>query len=254
MSVLLVDLGNTALKWSILEQPDSPKTFVHHGSDKIPYQLLQAWLKLQPERIVASAVSSENIAFSLTKLFNQYQIQWDWLHSEKKYQGEFSLENCYDNYQQLGSDRWHAAIGAVSLYPDSDLLVVHIGTATTIDSVLKKGKSHRFLGGRILPGPAMMFDALLGGTRCRPEGIGVYREAPLNTADAISTAILEAHLGVLDRAVNAMKKQGSSPQIIFAGGAAPMLAPFILNEYPQAVAQHNLVLRGLALRAQKSCE
>lgn len=251
MTVLVVDVGNTALKWATVEEPNKPQTFVHQGHDHVPDALQQAWLNLKPTRVVGCMVSSENLALALTKLFNKHQITWEWLHSEREFTGPFKMRNCYDNYQQLGSDRWHAAIGAASLYPNQALLVVHMGTATTIDTVLPSDQGLDFLGGRILPGPTMMFDSLLRRTRCRPGGVGVYKDTPLNTADAISTGIVEAHLGVIDRAARVVQQRGFTPQIVFAGGAAPMLAPYIVEAYPSAVLQHNLVLRGLALRSKE---
>ena len=249
MTVLVVDVGNTALKWATVDEPDKPHTFVHQGSDCVPDSLLHAWLNLKPTRVVGCMVSSENLALALTKLFNKHHITWDWLHSEREFNGKFKLHNCYDNYQQLGTDRWHAAIGAASLYPNRALLVVHMGTATTVDSVIPTDNGLDFVGGRILPGPTMMFDSLLRRTRCRPGGVGVYKDTPQNTADAISTGIIEAHLGVIDRAASVLERQGFAPQILFAGGAAPMLAPYLIQSYPTAVLQHNLVLRGLALRS-----
>ena len=73
---------------------------------------------------------------------------------------------------------------------------------------------------------------------------------PSNTADAIATAVLEAHLGIVDRSLACMCRMGyKEPKLLFAGGAAPLFAPYIMQESPQAVIKHNLVLRGLAMRA-----
>ena len=250
MTDLLIDLGNTALKWTVSSFPDDPSTFIHQGRDQLPEELQERWLSLKPRKVVGCMVSSENLALSMIKFFNRHQIPWEWLHSERRFDGSFHLVNGYDDYEQLGSDRWHAAIGAASLVPHEPFLVIHMGTATTVDTVLPDGDCMFFKGGRILPGPSMMFDSLLKGTRCRPGHIGSESEFPTNTADAMSTGILEAHLGVIDRAVSAVIRAGfSAPRIFFAGGAAPLLAPYIKREYPQAVQQHNLVLRGLALRA-----
>lgn len=250
MTDLLIDLGNTALKWTVSSFPDDPSTFIHQGRDQLPEELLERWLSLKPRKVVGCMVSSENLALSMIKFFNRHQIPWEWLHSERRFDGSFHLVNGYDDYEQLGSDRWHAAIGAASLVPHEPFLVIHMGTATTVDTVLPDGDCMFFKGGRILPGPSMMFDSLLKGTRCRPGHIGSESEFPTNTADAMSTGILEAHLGVIDRAVSAVIRAGfSAPRIFFAGGAAPLLAPYLKREYPQAVQQHNLVLRGLALRA-----
>ena len=62
--------------------------------------------------------------------------------------------------------------------------------------------------------------------------------------------MLEAHLGIVDRSLASLHRRGfDDPCLLFAGGAAPLFAPYIMQEYPQAVIKHNLVLRGLAMRA-----
>lgn len=251
MTVILIDLGNTALKWATLEDAENPHTFVHNGADVLPETLMNEWLDLKPDRVVGCMVSSEHLALSMTRLFNQHHISWDWLHSERVFDGKVRLFNRYEDYHQLGSDRWYAAIGASGLWPDQAVVAVHMGTATTIDTVLPCKGGMEFVGGRILPGPAMMYDSLVKNTKCRPGGIGRHKDFPANTSDAISTGILEAHLGVIERAVKEVEKRGFASCITLAGGAAPLLAPYIINEYPQAVLKHNLVLRGLAMCAQK---
>ena len=129
MTALLLDLGNTALKWATSDKPEEPHAYVHCGNDVVPDELLHKWLNLKPERVVGCMVSSEKFAFNITRFFNAHGIKWDWLHSERIFQGRgFSVVNKYDNYEQLGSDRWHAVIGAASLYPNRPILVVHIGT------------------------------------------------------------------------------------------------------------------------------
>ena len=36
MTTLLIDLGNTALKWTPIEEPDNPHTIIHKGSNGLP--------------------------------------------------------------------------------------------------------------------------------------------------------------------------------------------------------------------------
>jgi len=63
----------------------------------------------------------------------------------------------YDGRDTLGADRIAAMVGAMSLYPGRELLVVDIGTAVTYDRVDAGG---RFIGGNIAPGVAMRLNAL----------------------------------------------------------------------------------------------
>lgn len=252
VTILLVDLGNTALKWSTSEDPGNPHTYVHSGATAVSEELLRTWMDLNPTRVFGCMVSSEALALSLTKFFNRCQINWEWLQSEKTFEGPFFLENAYSNVHQLGSDRWHAAIGAVSLFPNEALLVAQLGTATTVDTVIPTEKGMQFLGGRILAGPSLMVSALTSATQCRYEKVGESVAFPLNTVDAISTGIIEAHLGVFELARRAIREKGFEPRIVFAGGASPLMAPYITKAFPNAVQMHNLVLHGLALRARLS--
>lgn len=249
MTILLVDLGNTALKWATVDDPENPHTYVHCSADNLPDELMKEWLQVAPSRMVGCMVSSEHLALSMTKFFNANQIGWEWLHSEPVFEGAFRLHNHYDDCRQLGSDRWYAAIGAASLYQGQAVVVVHMGTATTVDTVLPSDNALEFMGGRILPGPAMMYASLVEKTKCRPGGVGQRQDFPRNTANAISTGILEAHLGVIARTVSSVRDRGFEPNIVLAGGAAPLLAPYIIEENPRAVLKHNLVLRGLSCAA-----
>ena len=251
MTVILVDLGNTALKWATSDDPEQPHTFVHCGSNTLPEGLIEEWFSLRPSRMVGCMVSSEPLALSMARIFNRANIKWDWLHSEPMFDGEdFRLYNRYENTAQLGSDRWYAAIGAASLYKNQAVIVVHMGTATTVDTVLPCADGQEFVGGMILPGPAMMYKSLVKNTHCRQDGVGKRCDFPNNTRDAISNGILEAHLGVIERACHMVHARGFTPNIVFAGGAAPILAPYITEQHPQAVRKHNLVLRGLSLCAK----
>ena len=61
---------------------------------------------------------------------------------------------------QLGADRWAALLAAHTREPGHKL-VVNVGTALTIDALAAEG---RFLGGLIVPGPALMRRSLDRGT------------------------------------------------------------------------------------------
>lgn len=63
----------------------------------------------------------------------------------------------YATPHTLGVDRIAAAIGAASLHPGKELLVVDAGTAVTYDRVTARG---HFVGGNIAPGIGMRLKAL----------------------------------------------------------------------------------------------
>ena len=46
-----------------------------------------------------------------------------------------------------------------------------------------------------------------------------------------------------------MQQHSFEPSFVLAGGAVSRFAPYLQKEFPNSIIKHNLVLRGLALRA-----
>lgn len=247
MTTLLIDLGNTALKWTTLDEPDNPHTIVHRGSTNFKEELYKLWLTLHPTRIIGCTVAAPVVAFSLTKFFNDHGINWNWVRPQEVFHGGFILKNDYSNPRQLGADRWYAAIGAVDTLSNEALLVVHTGTATTVDSIVKdKEGVYAFKGGRIAPGPSLMQDCLANGIPSLPADLGKYAVFPACTSEAIATGIVDSQVGLILRAQHTMLKQGIVPRVVLAGGAAQFIAPYLREEIADLIVRHNLVLHGLA--------
>jgi type III pantothenate kinase len=107
-----------------------------------------------------------------------------------------------------------------------------------------------FAGGRIAPGVVLMRDSLVTGTASLPKADGDYSTMPTDTMTAIVTGIIDAQLGLIERGMKSMTQLGFDPVLVLAGGAASRFAPYLKREFPEMIQKHNLVLRGLALRAQ----
>lgn len=251
MTTLLIDLGNTALKWCTLEDPE-PRTVVHRGEVRCKDALYAEWLSLKPSRVVGSAVAAPRLAFSATKFFNDHGIPWEWVRPQSVFKNDhFVLENGYERPTQLGADRWNAAVGAVSALPEHSLLVVHMGTATTVDAVIMKEPGrYVFEGGRIAPGATLMLSALTDGIPTLDVEMGVWRDFPKRTSDAIATGIVDAQVGLVRQALEALEARAGEARVLLAGGAAQFVAPALSRAIPGLVVHHNLVLKGLAARAR----
>lgn len=246
MSEILIDLGNSALKWSLLDEPDSPVAFQHDSEYRFASVLKEKFSLMNVKKAYGCTVASKELSQAVEKVLNDCGAAIDWFSAKERFQGKFELKNLYKNPLQLGSDRWFASIGALSLHPQQALLVVHIGTASTVDSVIpvSEGK-YEFLGGRIMPGPYMMISSLEKGTSKLSVPHGQYCDFPDNTSDAIKTGVIEAQLGVIEKGYSRMEKRGYKPKIIMAGGAAKMVFNSILQEFDDIDIRHNLVLHGL---------
>jgi type III pantothenate kinase len=75
------------------------------------------------------------------------------------------IRNLYKTPETLGKDRLAAVVGAFSLFPHRDILVLDAGTALTIDFIDSEGN---YRGGNISPGLDIRFRALHDYTRKLP--------------------------------------------------------------------------------------
>lgn len=255
MTNLLIDLGNTALKWCLPGEEDNPHTVVHRDTEGYKNKLYEEWLALKLSRVVGCTVAAPEIAFSMTKFFNDHGIKWEWVRPQASFHcPTFSLENRYARTGQLGADRWYAAVGAVDelrgIAHDASILVVQMGTAATVDAILNLGGGrYQFLGGRIAPGPTLMHKVLRNGIPALASDIGSWASFPNSTADAMATGILDAQAGLVQLALHELRKYAPSTRVLLSGGASAFVVDRLREFIPDLIVRHNLVLRGLAARA-----
>lgn len=130
------------------------------------------------------------------------------------------LQLKYANPKEIGADRITAAIGAQAYYKDANIIIVDMGTATTVDILTSK---REFLGGAILPGVNMSMQALAQGTAQLPNvEIGVpERACGTNTAEAIQSGLYYGALGAVKELISAYTREvfgGRKPMVIGTGG------------------------------------
>ncbi|MGQ5523469.1 type III pantothenate kinase [Chitinimonas sp. PSY-7] len=241
-AVLLLDAGNTRLKWALV----SGSQWLAEGiADYATLDTFQAHLANlpAPTRILGSNVAGTTVAASIAALFPQHQLEW--LQSKPT---ETGLHNQYREPSQLGSDRWAAMIGARSS-STGDLLVVMAGTAMTVDAVIAEGD---FLGGIITPGFRLMRESLAHGTADLGLPEGTTAAFPQSTGEAIVNGALAALAGAIAGQYALLtQRTGRTVRIVLSGGDAPL----ITSKLTPALAEQlmpidNLVLRGLNCLAQ----
>jgi type III pantothenate kinase len=255
---LLLDAGNSALKWVLMTLDG--RVGPAHGSMRNgpPAELMPALMREWTERVgvpvqaafgcgVAAPVLIRAVEQAVMKAFS-LPVRWFETQSRFDHEG-VALRNGYRDAAQLGVDRWHALIAARAAHPDRPLVVVTAGTATTVDGVSAEGA---FIGGAIAPGLRMMYDALARGTANLPFASGQMVAFPDNTDDAIASGVLGCQLGLVERFVRIFRVEFGDPLVILAGGSAPQLAPFVGagTALPAVVREENLVLRGVFMRAR----
>jgi type III pantothenate kinase len=239
--LLLVDAGNTRVKWALAGAGAAPGNWVAHGAvthaelERLP----AAWLGQGVTAAIVSNVGGAALHEGLAALLPPVPVEWFASSPERA-----GLRNAYRNPAQLGCDRFAAAIGARALAPGKALVVATCGTATTIDAVTPDGV---FIGGMILPGLALMAGSLARGTAQLPQvggagaGAGPGTAPPLfadNTNDAIVSGCVNAQAGAIERAVAGHRAEAC----ILSGGAAAWVAPAL--QVPHLMVD-NIVLAGL---------
>jgi len=246
---LLIDAGNTSVKW-VLAEPDAPLgSWQQAGAcarDDV-VQLAHDWRGLPVAAALVSNVAGAEFAALLAAQARQAfgaGLPLSFFTSRAACAG---VVNGYRDPGQLGCDRFAAAIGARALFPQQPLLVVHCGTATTVDALTADG---RFLGGMILPGLGLMTGALAANTaqlpQTPPQAVALDRFAD-NTVDAIASGCIAAQAGAIERALALHARgHGGAVRCVLAGGAAAWIAPHLQQPCERV---DNLVLIGLQVAA-----
>lgn len=138
----------------------------------------------------------------------------------------------------LGADRIAAAVGAWSLFPGENSLVVDMGTAVTYDVVTADG---RFAGGNIAPGVGMRLRALRSFTARLPEVNG-YGETPLFGRDTTTAMRAGAIRGVVAELNYYRWRLPEGTRIVLTGGWSRRISEFL--DFPVTV-DSCLVTKGL---------
>ena len=241
--LLLVDAGNTQIKWALADRAAAPGAW--HSSGAVVHTqidtLAALWQTLPIEHVLVSNVAGDSVRERLQRsLPANTPIEWFSASSERA-----GIRNRYRDPLQLGCDRFAAAIGAHQAFPAMPLIVATCGTATTVDAISADGV---FLGGMILPGLGLMASALATNTALLPQvEHATTISAPFadNTQDAIISGCLAAQAGAIERAVHA---HGGPAQVacIVSGGAGQWVSAHLTLPHHRV---DNLVLLGLFLVA-----
>lgn len=251
---LLVDVGNSAVKWAVLAADghlaDGGRV-LHRGGVDVADGLTAAWRRIEPPgRAVGCSVAGAAVVAAIDRAVQSLGLAGvEWLGSQPDFAGGFVLVNGYRDPLQLGADRWHALLGACARLPRASIVVTNAGTATTVDCIRFAEGAARFVGGCIAPGVRLMLESLARGTAGLPLAEGAATDFPDTTDEAIVTGVLDAQAGLVERVCERFAAVlGGMPRLLLAGGHADLLAARLSAERAPLI-EHNLVLRGLALRA-----
>ena len=198
---LLVDLGNTRLKWAQVgadERLGEVRAVAHDGDVARAVQRIDAGA-VEAVRVASVGGPALNAAlrdalrhrFGCEVLFAETRAECAGLHV------------AYADPSRLGVDRWLAMLG-VWRQQRGAFCVVSAGTALTFDAVDADG---RHLGGLIAPGVTTMAESVLGRTRFPADSLPEAAGPALgtDTESCVAQGALHAALGLIDRAAAGAK-------------------------------------------------
>ncbi len=154
-----------------------------------------------------------------------------------------------DNPAMAGGDLIVGAVAALDAY-EPPMLVIDMGTATTITAIDAKGN---FLGGSIFPGVKISAEALSGKTAQLPS---ISLEAPQrvigrNTVDCMRSGLMMGTAAMLDGMIDRMEEELGSPATVIAtGGIARFIIPMCRRKM---IYDRDLLLKGLQILYEKNC-
>jgi len=268
--ILLLDVGNTRLK-ICLYQP------LNHGARSLslaqesasipspiqnvlaidlnqledPHRLAESILELQASalkdinQVWAVSVADQHFNHLIEHQLKSLSLTVQWLRPSRRLHG---LENNYVDPDQLGADRWAAAIGLNTRFSNrlAPIILANFGTATTIDTL---SIEPRFLGGLILPGVDMMFESLARRTAQLPLAHGSAVNHPTDTNQAIVSGVLASQLGALQHQVDIAQQTFKIDPIVCVSGGAWSKVEAAWSQHFQLItwqALPHIVLEGLA--------
>lgn len=244
-SSLLLDVGNTRLKYALLQynQLGDVLAIEHDGN---------ALLQCQSVLLSLSNELPVWVVHVLGQVFEQQLRAWceqqgRALHVVTTQAEAYGVKIAYHHPQHYGVDRFVAIVAARHCYPQQACMVIDCGTAVTIDVIDGQGVH---LGGAIFSGIQLCQQSLLQ----RSSGLSHVRLAELTTgelsslASDTSTAIRN---GCVQSIAGAIKQWheivnahlNHSFICLLGGGDAMALAPFLSNDI---VLREAIVLEGLA--------
>jgi len=231
-TTLCFDFGNTRLKLAVFEEGKLKETFVmENDQDDTIRQLLE---KYKPHKSILSSVINHNPGMEaiLSATTKFHRLSW---------QSKIPLTTPVGKPQDIGADRLALCVAAIDLFPQSNNLVVGLGSAITYNFI---NKFHAFVGGSISPGMEMRFKSLQMFTAKLPL-IEKDWNFPLIGYDTRTNILSGVILGMakeIDGIINSYAEKYGNFNVLLTGGDAPYFVYHLKN---RIFADPDLICKGL---------
>lgn len=243
---LLVDLGNSRLKWAWSDGSNlAVGEPVDHSRPLAP-ELAAAWADApRVTRALVASVARPRLEAELAQAIHaRLGVEPEFVASRPEACG---VRIAYARPEKLGVDRFLALV-ALHAQRGGPVVLASVGTALVLDGLDADG---RHLGGLIAPSPMLMQEALLGATaRVTASSAARILDIAADTEDAVRSGCWLAAAALVERFhAHCAGALGTPPSLALAGGAARELAPLVRLD---SRIEPDLVLRGLAVVADET--
>ena len=239
---LCIDQGNSRTKVALMtDEGKIIKDFIYKQFSSADVERLFELYDIS-DSIISSVVNIEAAVVNALHRHSQHFVLFD-------HNTPVPIINRYETPQTLGQDRLAAAVGAKSLCPNENLLIIDVGSAITYDFVTEQGE---YLGGNIAPGLKMRFTMLHRMTKKLPQVDADENELiPLfgkNTRDAIAAGVVRGVAYEVKGYMRTLQEKTPHFRTFLTGGHAPYVLKNVRssrNEQREMRHEKNLVLIGL---------
>ncbi|SDN84801.1 pantothenate kinase [Desulfonauticus submarinus] len=251
MTFLLIDVGNTNIKFGIGDEKKVVQAFV------LPTNLEETAdsLGLKIHSLINYACAGKKIiawvVCSVVPLLNSVLEEASYIYGKCPLYFVprdifLDIENHYKQPQEVGADRLIGAYAARKLFSKpSSLIIIDFGTATTFDCV----ENNAYLGGLICPGIRSSLKALSTQTAKLPQiSLDISKdnlEIGRSTKHSLNQGMLFGFASMVDGLVGRLKEiLKPETKVVATGGLASLLATVSKSidlVYPE------LILEGLRL-------
>lgn len=251
--ILLIDAGNTRLKWAwLVDAQRSGQQAESYPADADALdaaQVIIAELLKQStvQRLVIVHVLGDIFSAGLQQVCRAHHCELALISSAAN---TYGIKLAYPNPAHLGADRLVGLAAARSLAHNRAAIIIDCGTAVTVDA-MTAGSQH--LGGLITPGLSLLSDVLIRRTKAKHMDALSFDDPRIftdNTAAAMGSGCLFSLVGTIEGICQRMQNQMTEqPLKIICGGDAArvhallhgdfMLRPAALMDGLQAIAEYD---------------
>ena len=216
---LCIDQGNSRTKVALMtDEGKIVNHFIYKHFSSADVERLFDLYDIQ-DSIISSVVDIEAATVNALSRRSTHFVLFD-------HNTPVPIINSYDTPATLGLDRLAAAVGAKSICPNENLLIIDVGSAITYDFVSAEGE---YMGGNIAPGLKMRFTILQQMTKKLPYvDVDENELIPLfgkNTRAAIAAGVIRGVAYEVKGYMRTLREKMPHFQTFLTGGNAS----YVLN-------------------------